>query len=854
MSSSNEDIVELAEIEEPPPEFRLLQGNGIKRVYSFIRSSIHNRRKHSTTQSSRVLSENATRDNITLDNFSRDANLSEGLSSSSSGSFRESNYQSRVEPHPRRSDDYNCVEFHIPASLVSVKWAFPKTPREQQLFGGLHLVLVMLIGVFIGIFAFGVDQGIRGIHLAIYHVTQVILIERHHSFWRAICCFTIFSSGIAALASVLVVFLSPDAMGSGLISGTVAPISHLGAITGAGFSQGVNQDLHIRLNWKWFQFYRTESWKRDFASIGLGTGFSAALESPLGGMFFSIEMSNAHWHYRLAWIALLGGIIATFTMGTLTTLSKGSTLVLLEFAEYGSLVSAGMQIYTFMMHSLPFVILLGFLGGCLGGLAVAILKQLTILRKRFITTWYKKIGEVMVVCAVINIFRFLIPYWGGTCYTLNDYSVIADIPGAKSLKYRDYSRFFCAPREFNDWAALLFNPIEVVLDVSMSRLTLLPIGGLFTGVVYYFVFLMFTAGLYAPVGVFIPSFTIGGFVGRLVGKLATVAYPDTAGSEMLQGSFGVIGSAAFGSGFLRVPMTISLGLLDATQDIRAAFCSLTASVIARNVGELLSEGFFDSQVNLAGMPFLDATISEPHLFHRIRTRDVMQRQMATIHLRPKVEDVVWLLETVQHGAFPVVKDAENATTPFIAEFARTSKSMEGSSSRGNSRSKSRSSIASGGDWRQVEQVNQPAQGVIGMISRHVLLQLLKLRHYSIVDSNNGNTSSALPWLLPSQLDETWPNITEGDAERDILEHFLGGIPESLSHAVLDLEPYMNPNPFIVSEWATAADLRAGFRQMGVRHILVASSGTGNIDGICTRKDIMPSVLREVAEKKRKRNT
>ncbi|GJD06896.1 H(+)/Cl(-) exchange transporter 7 [Galdieria sulphuraria] len=881
--SSNAQVTE--DILEVTPEFRLLESSFFSNLYNYVRSSIQSMRSRSSFRSHTDMNPST----------SVQVEVARTSFSSLSSYQTEENYSSELRPRLRRTDIYDCVEFHTPASLVNVRWAFPRSPREQQFFAALHLFLAVLTGILVGVFALSIEQGVRAIYLASYKVTQNILIEELDSFWGALIYFVGFSSCIALTATCLVLFVSPEAVGSGipplkgyingiqsqrllsfrtfvaklfgnmfvvgsgLISGSVAPVSHIGAITGAGLSQGVFAGLNIRLNWKWFRFYRTEAWKRDFASIGLGAGFAAALEAPLGGMFFSIEMSNAHWHYRLAWIALLGGIIATFTMGTLTRLSKGNTLIVLEFAEYGSLVSAGMQMYTFMMHTLPFVLLLGVLGGCLGGIAVAIMKQLTLFRKRYIIKWYHKLLEMLLVNMIINILRFLLPYWGGQCQSSNHFVIIPEQTGVKSFKYRDYSRFFCTSSEFNDWAALIYNPLETVLDYLFhsSDVTLLPIGGLFVGLIYYYVFLLFSAGLYAPVGVFIPSFTIGGFIGRLVGKLASLGYPGSPGldSSVLQASFAVIGSAAFGSGFLRVPMTISLGLLDATQDIRAAFCSLTASVIARNIGEIFSEGFFDSQVNLSGMPFLDATITDPHLFHSVRARDVMQRQMATIHLKPRVGDVVLLLQTVEHGAFPVVAPTEVATTPYIAEYARSSKSSDRPSRTMPQNDEDISPHSESNDWRQVEQVNQPARGVVGTISRHILLQLLRLRHYSILNDSatTPHTSSVLPWLSISQLDEAWPNITDKEAERVVLEHYLGGMPTSVVNATLDLEPYMNPNPFIVSEWSTAADLRAGFRQMGARHILVARSGTGVIDGICTRKDIMPSVLRQIAEQKRRSN-
>lgn len=181
----------------------------------------------------------------------------------------------------------------------------------------------------------------------------------------------------------------------------------------------------------------------------------------------------------------------------------------------------------------------------------------------------------------------------------------------------------------------------------------------------------------------------------------------------------------------------------------------------------------------------------------------MQRQMATLHVKPKVEDVVLLLQTVQHNAFPVVESTQIATTPYIAEYIRSSKSSDRPSSSGQ---RGDISISECRDWRQVEQVNQPVQGVIGTISRHILLRLLKLRHYSVVD-NGGATISPLPWLSISQLDTTWPNVVDKEAEREILQHYSGGIPTDVVNATLDLAPYLNPNPFIVSEWSTAADVR-----------------------------------------------
>eukprot|EP00897_Mesotaenium_endlicherianum_P000758 jgi/Mesen1/10683/ME000009S10476 len=60
---------------------------------------------------------------------------------------------------------------------------------------------------------------------------------------------------------------------------------------------------------------------------------------------------------------------------------------------------------------------------------------------------------------------------------------------------------------------------------------------------------------------------------------------------------------------------------------------------------------------------------------------------------------------------------------------------------------------------------------------------------------------------------------------------------------LDLKPFLNPSPYVVSEDTSLRKVYMLFRQLGLRHLCVVPRSS-HVTGILTRKDFMPEVLEE----------
>ena len=54
---------------------------------------------------------------------------------------------------------------------------------------------------------------------------------------------------------------------------------------------------------------------------------------------------------------------------------------------------------------------------------------------------------------------------------------------------------------------------------------------------------------------------------------------------------------------------------------------------------------------------------------------------------------------------------------------------------------------------------------------------------------------------------------------------------------IDLKPYLNPSPYVVTEDASYAKLYTLFRTLGLRHLLVVPRPRAVL-GVLTRKDLM----------------
>jgi chloride channel 7 len=154
--------------------------------------------------------------------------------------------------------------------------------------------------------------------------------------------FTLFSTGMGLLSSVLVAYKAPQAAGSGtpeligylnginfsdffgttclivkiitLITAGVAGLCvgkagtypYLGAMIGMGV-------LYLPI--RGFEYFHNDAHKREFISCGMSCGIAAAFGAPIGGTLFGFEISrpNSFWEVSTTWRTMLACCLAVIS-------------------------------------------------------------------------------------------------------------------------------------------------------------------------------------------------------------------------------------------------------------------------------------------------------------------------------------------------------------------------------------------------------------------------------------------------------------------------------------------------------------------------------------------------------------
>lgn len=126
------------------------------------------------------------------------------------------------------------------------------------------------------------------------------------------------------------------------------------------------------------------------------------------------------------------------------------------------------------------------------------------------------------------------------------------------------------------------------------------------------------------------------------------------------GKFALIGAAAMLGGVVRMTVSLTVILMEATGNIIVGLPLIMTLVIAKYVGDFFNEGIYDSHIDLGGFALLPWQPEE--LSVTKRAYDVMSSPV--VHLDPvmRVVDLVEKIKVNAHHAYPVTDgqlDTEN---------------------------------------------------------------------------------------------------------------------------------------------------------------------------------------------------
>lgn len=322
----------------------------------------------------------------------------------------------------------------------------------------------------------------------------------------------------------------------------------------------------------------------------------------------------------------------------------------------------------------------------------------------------------------------------------------------------NYKKYQCPPGYYNDLASLFFNTNDDAIKNLFSKNTDSEFHNSSMLIFFATCFFLsiFSYGIVAPAGLFVPVIVTGAAYGRFVGMLFG------SSSNLNHGLFAVLGAASLLGGSMRMTVSLCVIILELTNNLLLLPLIMIVLLISKTVADAFNENIYDLIMTLKGLPYLE-DYTEPYM-RQLTVGDVVTGPLQIFHGFEKVANIVHVLRATKHNGFPVMDEPPVSESPVL----------------------------------------------FGLILRAHLLTLLK----SKVFSRTPSPVSRDAFELFSADDFAKRGLGHEDKIEDII------LSEEEMEMYVDLHPYANTSPYTVVETMSLAKALILFRQVGLRHLLV----------------------------------
>eukprot|EP01135_Chromosphaera_perkinsii_P006860 Nk52_evm15s621 gene=Nk52_evmTU15s621 len=627
---------------------------------------------------------------------------------------------------------------------------------------------------------------------------------------------------------------------SGVSAGKEGPMIHSGAIIGGGVCQGRSTTFPwVDLKFKKF---RNDRFKRDFVSCGAAAGVAAAFGAPIGGVLFALEEGCSFWNQKLTWRTLFCSMTSTFALNFLLSgwkIGSWGTLSNPGLLNFGSFDEESQPLWTCI--DIFIFIGMGAIGGVLGAVFNAVNSQLANLRMKHLIMPKRKYALVLEMGFIVLVTTMLT---FGSVVTVGECLQKSKKDICKATGIGQTRDFFCPEGYFNDMATLVFNSQEDSIKLLFHTQGEFSVQNLIIFFVLMYFLSAWTYGCCAPVGIFVPTLISGAAFGRLFGIALQYVFPSYE-AHIYTGTYALIGAAALLGGVVRMTLSLTIILIESTNNITYGLPLMITLMVAKWVGDCFTQGIYDIYIELRNIPYLEWEPEEEMKTYNVQ--HVMTSDVKCLPYRCTAAHIYSLLSSTTHNAFPVV-DVD--LLPVLKQCVRKSQIMTAPTSPASYLSvmpnlqecigmySSNSSPIMGrnniGDPFYRRRIETKTCGVfLGVISRQQLTVMLQKKSFvNVSEIESRFSSSRLHMSSANSLtyDDFYISYPRYAAFSEVNLR-----PQDLG-CVVDLREVLNPNVATVKDVSPLPRVFNVFRTMGLRHLPVVNIHN-YVVGIVTRKDL-----------------
>eukprot|EP00761_Pharyngomonas_kirbyi_P012339 gb/GECH01012366.1/.p1 GENE.gb/GECH01012366.1/~~gb/GECH01012366.1/.p1 ORF type:complete len:763 (+),score=121.47 gb/GECH01012366.1/:1-2289(+) len=586
--------------------------------------------------------------------------------------------------HHKPKPDAESLEYINAENVALRQYLRNRRPRDESLENAQKWLMSLLIGITTGIVAYGAIFCIDKIYeVKLWLVDGFLVQGDNRAKGIAFLIYVSINLFLALLSSCIIIFVEPAAAGSGIPEvkgylngvlvrhafnirtligkwigvicsvsaslpvGPEGPLIHNGAAVGGGLGEMRSRTLN--LSFPIVEKFRNPRDRREFITAGAATGVAAAFGAPIGGVLFSLEEAASFWSSHLTWRSFFGCMVSVFTMyffqSGLSGRFDARALVLFQ---------VGSTSYTYtIVELIPFVFL-GIIGGLSGASFTWLNLALTRIRRDFVNK--RKIFRIIEVASIVLVVSFLSFYlptfWSCGSEPHND-DPLAHVGTNSTVRYT------CPRGEYNEMATLFLAKQEDAVrhlyeaqdDSEFSIQTVILFSFL------YFFMAMFTAGSTLSSGLVVPMLLIGASYGRAMGVLLHTIFPNF---EIYPATYAIVGSASFLGGVSRMTISMTVILLEITNDLQFLLPIMLAIMVAKWVGDFFTHPFYDCLLELKHIPYLEG--DPPFVAKKLSCEEIMSQPILSLSATEEVSNVIEMLRTTNHNGFPVVVNSHDDHT------------------------------------------------------------------------------------------------------------------------------------------------------------------------------------------------
>ena len=629
--------------------------------------------------------------------------------------------------------------------------------------------------------------------------------------------------------------------------GYEGPMIHLGSLVAAGMSQFKSATFECSL--PCFSRFRNSEDRRNFISAGAAAGIASAFGAPVGGLLFAMEEVSSFWKNKLSWQVFFCCMVATFTTDLLNSSFHGFKYKN-DFGLFKTKFTSKDLVAVNVIAVLP-SILMGIGGGVLGSAFTHANIIMSRWRKSFMAGFKSRcqrntvrvLEPILILLIMSTIHVYLPSFLGCTpvdcIYSVKANSTLGDmmldasaqkecfptnpennsrlelnlVPYTCSFTdtpQNDNMTLFRRSGSYSESATLFFGTGEQAVYHLFSKHThkQFSYASMSTMLIVYFFMGCWSAGTSISSGLVVPMLLIGGLYGRMVGCLFVDKFgiqTNKYWSWMDPGNFALLGSVSFFGGVTRLTMSLTVIMVEITNDIHQLLLIMITIMVAKWTGDFLSHPLYHALLEIKCIPFLgheptlmksDGTVLNLDLF---TAQDAMASPVRTVNMFASVHSICKVLLGCTHCGFPVVKSlGENLENTFCGEITR------------------------------LELRNLMTRPEL-FIRKTDFNTTVRMPHVSDIMHPHFRVSKKSPHLATDELLQQYMN------------------EETYSDYFVNLSPYINDSGVCVPLHFSLHRAYILFRTLGLRHMTVVTH-TNQVEGILTRKDLMGFAIGERLER------